>query len=240
MDGLLLIKLLAAHTIIDFPLQKNEWIKRRKEDHWKSWTLLFHSLFHGGLAWLFIFQLQAWWIGLIIAVTHWLIDIWKSYQPEEIRFFIIDQCGHISIILILWGLYTGNIILLPMLLSQIKGDVHFWVIVLGYALAIWPVGVIIQQFVRLRFNNSDDTDQGMKEAGKWIGYFERVLVVTLVLVSAYSALGLLIAAKSILRINTEKSSGRKETEYILIGTLMSWSLAILVGILMRKLLMELH
>lgn len=232
MNILLLARLVVAHVFVDFPLQKSEWIKQRRDLHGKSTSLWIHSFLQGIVAWIAVFQLQAWWIGVVILITHYLIDVWKSYRPEKLWYFFIDQGSHILVILILWGLYTGHIIQLPEFFIQIAGNNHFWIIVLGYMIAIWPTGIIIQLFVQYRFNTPGG-DQGLQSAGTWIGYFERVLVVTLFLVSAYSALGLLIAAKSILRISTDKDSGRKETEYILIGTLMSWSLAILVGILLR-------
>jgi len=61
-----------------------------------------------------------------------------------------------------------------------------------------------------------------------------VLILTFVLVNQYSGIGFLIAAKSILRFGDIKNpENRKEAEYILIGTMISFIVAILVGILAR-------
>jgi len=234
-NSLILIKLLSAHIIADFPLQPDSWITDRREKHGKSKFLWMHSLFHGGLAWLFVFQWQAWWIGITIVITHFFIDVWKSKRPEKLRYFFVDQGSHVIIILVLWGIFTGIGPKIPGFIAQMTLNGNIWLVILGYTLVIWPIGIIIQQLIQYNFDFPEE-DQGLEAAGKWIGYFERILVVTFVLVSAYSALGLLIAAKSILRISTDKSSGRKETEYILLGTLMSWSMAIIIGILLRYLL----
>jgi len=54
----------------------------------------------------------------------------------------------------------------------------------------------------------------------------------LVLQSQFSAIGLLIAAKGIIRFN-EKDRQEIKTEYLVIGTLMSISLAILTGLAVK-------
>ncbi len=58
-----------------------------------------------------------------------------------------------------------------------------------------------------------------------IGYLERFLILTFIIFQQYTAIGLLIAAKSIFRYNTNRITG----EYILFGTLFSFSIAIFVG-----------
>jgi len=77
------------------------------------------------------------------------------------------------------------------------------------------------------------------QAGKWIGVFERMLVLTFILTNHFEGIGFLIAAKSILRFGDRKEGdNRTETEYILIGTLMSFSTSILIGLACRYLLMN--
>ena len=75
----------------------------------------------------------------------------------------------------------------------------------------------------------------LNEAGKWIGIFERILVFTFVITGHFEGIGFLIAAKSILRFNDIKGNeARKEAEYILIGTLMSFAMSIIVGLVVRS------
>ena len=58
---------------------------------------------------------------------------------------------------------------------------------------------------------------------------ERFLVLALVLVGQFSAVGLIIAAKSILRFRSPIKN-----EYILVGTLLSFGIAVLIGILILQ------
>ena len=68
-------------------------------------------------------------------------------------------------------------------------------------------------------------------------WFERILVLTFVITNHYEGIGFLIAAKSILRFNDIKGEHmRKEAEYVLIGTLMSFASSIIIGIITHLLL----
>ena len=67
----------------------------------------------------------------------------------------------------------------------------------------------------------------MVSGGKWIGRFERALIFTLIFIDQPIGIGFLVAAKSILRF--EEARQQKLAEYVLIGTLLSFSLAIAVA-----------
>lgn len=65
-----------------------------------------------------------------------------------------------------------------------------------------------------------------------IGYLERLLILTFTLVGSYSAVGFVLAAKSIFRFGElNKSADRSMTEYVLIGSLVSVVITILIGTL---------
>jgi hypothetical protein len=84
--------------------------------------------------------------------------------------------------------------------------------------------------VRLVYSRKVDKTTGLK-AGKWIGYLERILV-TFILTGNIEGVGFLLAAKSIFRFGElSKASEIKPTVYILIGTLASFSIAIIVGLI---------
>ena len=69
--------------------------------------------------------------------------------------------------------------------------------------------------------------------------FERILVYTFIITNQFAGIGFLITAKSILRFSeTKKEIERKEAEYIIIGTLISFAFAIITGLLI-KLIIEL-
>ncbi len=68
-----------------------------------------------------------------------------------------------------------------------------------------------------------------RDVGCWIGACEHFLIVTFVLVGEYTAIGLIFAAKELVR--SEKV--RERPSYYLLGTLLSISFAILFGMLAR-------
>ncbi len=79
---------------------------------------------------------------------------------------------------------------------------------------------------------SDEPGEGgsLKNAGTYIGMLERLFVFGFILMQQWAAIGLLIAAKSVFRFgDLNKGKNRKLTEYVLIGTLLSFGLAILSG-----------
>lgn len=88
---------------------------------------------------------------------------------------------------------------------------------------------------RWRANNA--ASQSLQNAGKWIGYLERVLILTFILIGKIEMIGFLLAAKSIFRFGElNKSKEIKTTEYVLIGTFASFTIAILWGLLLNKLI----
>lgn len=116
----------------------------------------------------------------------------------------------------------------------------------GYFILTFPASSAIGYFFK-RWQTSFDAEEkeeldtdlkdGLKSAGKIIGILERVLIFTFMIIGQYEAIGFLIAAKSIYRFTDLKSSSeRKFSEYVLIGTLLSFIIAILVGIIIRKLI----
>ncbi len=79
----------------------------------------------------------------------------------------------------------------------------------------------------------------LASAGARIGVLERLLVLTLVLLDQLTAVGFLLAAKSVLRFGDLRDSpDRKLTEYVLLGTLLSVSTTLVLGMLVRLMLFQ--
>ena len=76
----------------------------------------------------------------------------------------------------------------------------------------------------------DNLETSDLRAGRYIGLFERYLTVILTILGQYSALGFIVAAKSIARFN-KIAEEQDFAEKYLLGTLSSILLAILMGIL---------
>ena len=109
------------------------------------------------------------------------------------------------------------------------------VIIAAYFLAVWPAGAVIRYSLFSIFPK-DKLDRiqkaGLTNAGKYIGYLERILIVSFIFVDQYVAIGFLVTAKSIFRF---ESLTIENTEYFLTGTLMSFVAGLGIGIIFNYL-----
>ena len=229
---IILLKLLSAHIIADFFLQF-DWLcngKREKGSRGIAAQAI-HALIHAACAYLLLADWGGWIIPLVIFVTHFFIDIIKvKWFNSSTVAFVIDQLAHIAVIVALWWVFyadqgTAQTWLNNLLLSQ-----KFWAVFIGYMLIFKPASLLTGMFIRNWTPVNNAQLQGMPNAGKWIGYIERVLVLTFVITGHIEGVGFLLAAKSIFRFgDLNKAREIKVTEYVLLGTLASFSIALLVG-----------
>lgn len=102
-------------------------------------------------------------------------------------------------------------------------------ILIVYVIAIYAGSFFVASVCR-RFSLPGGEEVGLQRAGRYIGFFERFIVVTLVLLDQYVAIAFIIAAKSIARFDALKE--RRFAEYYLIGTPSSISWALLWGLVL--------
>ena len=232
------LQLLLAHVLTDFVLQPGSWVRHKREFKAASGYLYFHSFLAGFLSYLLLQQWSQWEIPAIIAITHFFIDLWKLYQKEDnLKIFLWDQFLHFLVIVFV-SLYLAES--LDKLLPEMKRwltSAEFLVVVIAYLLIIFPAGFLIGKATQRWEKEIGHTpgNTSLQSAGRYIGIFERILVLTFILTNNFSAIGFLIAAKSILRFSDKSEIGaRKQTEYVLIGTLMSFAITIIIGLLARQ------
>ena len=107
-------------------------------------------------------------------------------------------------------------------------------LLLGVLVCVKPSNIIIKEVFKaanIKVNKGSDDDTGdLPNAGKLIGNVERLLSLLFVLLGQYEAVGFIIAAKSILRF---AEGDKAKSEYVLIGTLLSFSIAIFVGVAIK-------
>ena len=82
--------------------------------------------------------------------------------------------------------------------------------------------------------DTEDTEDakniGLISAGAWIGYIERCLAISFIFMGHFSGIGFLVATKTIFRFgDLTKSKDMKLTEYMMLGTLLSYAIALFVG-----------
>lgn len=229
-----LVKLLLAHFISDFLLQKSAWIEDKNTHKIKSKYLYWHILITGLLA-LALIGLNHWETVLIITSTHYIIDLIKSYLPQNFKYFILDQIIHVGIIFLCWS-WTFELLPTWEMISDFYYQDHFWIVALCFLFLTYPSGYIIANSTKIWSDQVINlpNNTGLANAGKYIGFVERIIICILVYQDQYEAIGLLIAGKSILRYNI--ANEEIKTEYLLVGTLISIFIAIVVGLLLKWLL----
>ena len=219
-----------AHTISDFYLQTNKSCADKEQKGFKSPNLYLHALITFACAWILSFSLNFWWWALIIAVSHLLIDAMKCYASKCKYIFFIDQLLHLIVIVAVCYLWNCN---LPDCVCCVEE--RYIALILGVLVCVKPSNIIIKEIFKAANikvpKESDDNNVGdLPNAGKLIGIVERLLAFVFVLLGQYEAVGFIIAAKSILRF---AEGDKAKSEYVLIGTLLSFSIAIFVGVAIK-------
>ena len=226
-----LLALSVAHLVADFPLQP-DWMIRRKRN---PAVLILHGLIVTGTAAL---ALGAWpaEVLLILVGTHLVMDAIKVYvMKNSLTSFTVDQLVHLAVIVALaWAFpetfARGAWAALP---AGAAAAYLVGLCLLGGAIASLMVGAIVIRKATEPFTHQLSGDiSGLENGGTYIGALERALVMLLILVGQPAGVGFLITAKSILRFgDVRDSSQRKLTEYIIIGTFMSFGWGLLIAVL---------
>lgn len=227
-----LTKLLLAHLLTDFVLQPTSWIQSRNAKHFASMHLYLHGLVTAIVA-LLLVGFEYWLIGLVIFVTHTLIDGWKSYQTDNVRYFLIDQFLHLLVIVGCWYALFYQPTDIRNFWEQINTKT-VWITLTAFVFLTQPAAILIAQLTK-NWRAQIQNGESLGNAGKWIGMIERIIILVLVLNQQYALVGLLMTAKGLLRFN-EPNRQEVKTEYLVIGTLISFGLAALTGILVTQLI----
>lgn len=237
---LIFLKLVIAHLITDFFLQPKSWIDSKRKHTWKSKFLYVHIFLTGAIAWLVLWDWKAWSIVLFITVTHYVIDVGKlAFGKDNLPSFLLDQILHFAVLAVAAIYYTSELNELTNFFNEYLHSDNLTILA-GYLLIIRPTGFLVGKATRKwQMELTDDKSRldSLQDAGIWIGIMERILVLTFVVFDHFSSIGFLIAAKSILRFSDKNETNpRKQTEYVLIGTLLSFSIAILTGLVIKWLI----
>lgn len=233
---IVLIKLLLAHFIGDFFLQPEKWVEEKEEKKLKSSKLYFHVLIHIILTSIFLWDAKLWPIILTIGISHFMFDATKLViQKENTKriLFFVDQTLHIAVILFCYYVSTKN----TFNINTIITESHLLLLVCLLFLTT-PTSIIMKT-IFLKWNISELTkdNESLEDAGKYIGILERVLVFIFIVSGHWEAVGFLITAKSVFRFGDLKESKHRQlTEYILIGTLISFGIAIFTGLIFNSII----
>lgn len=224
---------LIAHLLLDYFFQSGKWAHAKNSLGFRSRFLYIHILICFLVSWILSFQVDFVFGALSIAIFHFLIDGFKNIACRNAflkrYIFFIDQGLHLIIIGIVVVLFHKWVGIQP--LWEGSYNKKFILILTAYLVCLKPANIFIREVFKAT-EIQVTSDNEMPNAGKVIGILERILTLTLILVSQYSAVGFLIAAKSILRYRSDETL---KSEYVLIGTLLSFGIAVILGIIVNAL-----
>jgi hypothetical protein len=247
------LELFTAHFWCDFCLQTDRQVRKKRE--LAFWAFFFHAALQAALAYLFAGIWYLWQLPAILLASHFFLDILKEislrwFAPKDAdgkpaaswKFWsmVLDQLAHVAVIVFLVTyLYQSRLISTDSYWTALIGREILrksLVLLIGAILAVYVggvlVGILVKPFLR-EIEGAEQTlkteSRGLQNGGKCIGQLERLLILFFILTGQPAGVGFLITAKSILRFGEIKDGrGRKEAEYIIIGTMLSfaWALAV--------------
>lgn len=230
--------LLFSHLLGDFIFQSEKLTKKKNE---KFKYVALHGAIYAGAA--FATSLPIFSLELIIALmaftlSHFIIDSIKFLTIRKLKginffvsrtktmVFIIDQVMHMVVLLSIAAVYTLNGASLAVL-PQIKNiigrlEIHPQSILPWLVLLIAvgkPCNITIKHLI-MTYRPEEKFVGDSNSAGAFIGILERLLIVVLLSVGQYAAIGLVLTAKSIARYQ-KIVEDKAFAEYYLLGTLLS-------------------
>ena len=212
--------LIAAHVMGDFLLQNDALVRWKR----RPMGLMVHGAIHAVASYGMLQAWACWQAPAVVFVVHSLIDLSKQRSGNDgATVFVADQIAHIATLLALaWLLvrfswvpvFTG-IGYAPMVVGA------------GFIACVRGAGFLVAKVAGRMIAENGITLEGLRNGGRMIGQLERCIIFLFIFIDQPMAIGFLFAAKSILRF--EEAKQQKLAEYILIGTLLSFSVAIAIA-----------
>jgi len=179
-----------------------------------------------------------------------------AWTPAPATLFVVDQLVHIAVLFVAWSVLLSGAELLDLaaraggaLMGQLTPDLFHrttltvLVITILVIVNVRAASLFVATLVQAHGSPSGADGGSAAEhvpaartgvaspakLGATIGVLERLVVVALVLAGQASAIGLVIAAKTLARF--KQLDDRRFAEYYLVGTLASVSVALVTGLL---------
>jgi len=242
-----------AHLLTDFVFQTTHLVERKQRGKFTAY--LQHGLIHylsaviiaGFLLRGSFFLPRTHLVLAALTLVHLLIDFAKIQLARKYAIcdgswaYVSDQLLHfLTVSLAAWLLSPAvPFSLLGALFQDARNMPNkFLAVPVIYVAVVFGGGYLIRFLVRslaqgVKSHSPEKGSEQLQNAGLYIGWLERFLVVTALLLQSPVTVGLILTAKSIARYPEFKSE--RFAEYFLIGTLLSLSVALVGGALLAKL-----
>lgn len=239
-----LLAVYLGHLVADFVFQTRRLVDGKLRGRPSAYLL--HGLIHYFSAILFvgffipgsIVALRTHLVIAALALVHLLIDSVKVQLTTRrvsrggAGSYVADQLAHLlTVVLAAWLLSPGisfAALAATLQASRSLGN-KFLAVPVVYLGVIFGGGYLIRFLMVSLAESAKDEElekagEQLQNAGLYIGWLERFLILTALLLQSPAAVGLILTAKAITRYPEFKSA--RFAEYVLIGTLLSVSLAI--------------
>jgi hypothetical protein len=225
--------LITAHLLGDFFFQSDLMVRNKRD----AGVLMIHASLVTAVSYLICGIWISWQILVGVLITHMVIDGIKTLSGKDgPKAFLLDQGAHLAALTAI-GVYWIPGETVPYWQSIFPFYTKGLLLVTGAILCVRVGGFWVGKTVAPFQKALDNTSEGLPNAGRLIGQLERALIYLLVLAGEPQGVGFLVTAKSILRFGEIKEPGQqKEAEYIIIGTLMSFSWALFIAFATKALL----
>lgn len=239
-----------AHLLTDFVLQSDRIVTGKKRGAVQAYAQ--HGAIHFFSASLFLgfaipglaVRLSFYAVILALTLLHLGIDwlklrlVHSETLTDGASIFLADQSVHaLTIFLTAWFIIRPPLFVLLEKFHWARSTIERpLVIAVVYVAIIFGGGHVIR-FLTKPLTKQDmsilgETTSEMQNAGMYIGWLERFVVLTALLLQSPATVGLILTAKAIARFPEMKSV--RFAEYFLIGTLLSMSLGIIGGLILLK------
>jgi Protein of unknown function (DUF3307) len=244
------LALYLAHMVTDFVLQSSRAVSGKRRGDVLAY------LEHGGIHFLAaVFFLGVaipglWrklaFYGVLIALTlvHLGIDRSKVQLVRSKKVadgavaFFGDQAVHlVTVSIAAWWIARVSVASLMAKIRWFQSEVDKPLLVLVVYVGVifgggYVVRFVTKPLVKRNMEVVGETTDELENAGMYIGWLERFVVLTSLVLQSPATVGLILTAKSIARYPELKSV--RFAEYFLIGTLLSVTLGILGGLILLK------
>jgi phosphate/sulfate permease len=182
------------------------------------------------ISWVASFNFEFFITAILIGLSFGVLDYFAKIiaKIDKVKRYLFLGFFFLKIIVIYFLCFDYDQIFMSIESEYMVADKKLPLIILSFLFCTKPANIIIKElFLISKIKTIVATTEELENAGKLIGTLERFLVLTFMILNQFEAIGFLIASKSILRYH---DSNTIKTEYVLIGTMASFAVAIFFGI----------
>jgi hypothetical protein len=246
----LFLAIYLAHLLTDFVFQTSRLVAKKRRGDWHGYVI--HGVTHYVLVLVTValadphrfptpsFQL----VALSLSIVHLLVD-WAKVSstksrllPDNALVFLLDQAIHLlTVIGAVSFLVHPSVQMFVFWLTRIRSlQETILLVTVVYVFVIFGGGYLIRALIAPLWKEEPGKEtiehEEVINAGLYIGWLERFLVLTALFLQSPATVGFILAVKSIARYPELKSV--RFAEYFLIGTLLSVAIAIGGAIVLLK------